>query len=47
MQGDPGGKVSNLGGHSISQSKEKVCMYVYPILNGFQDSYFTVQLQNC
>jgi hypothetical protein len=33
----PGGKVSILGGHYIRHFKQKLCIHMYLILNGFQD----------
>jgi hypothetical protein len=32
-----GGKVSTLGGHSIGHSKQRMCIYTCPILNGLRD----------
>jgi hypothetical protein len=37
IQGVPEGKVNILGGHSIGHSKQKVYMYMCPILNSFRD----------
>jgi hypothetical protein len=37
IQNVPGGKVSILGGHSISHSAQKVYMYMRSIPNSFQD----------
>jgi hypothetical protein len=37
-----GGKVNILGGHSISHSKQKMCMYTCPIPNGSR-TYTPVQ----
>jgi hypothetical protein len=37
IEGVPGGKVNNLGGHSIGHSKQKLCMYMCPIPNGFRN----------
>jgi hypothetical protein len=37
MQSVPGGKISILGGHNIGHSKQKICMYMCPIPNGFRD----------
>jgi hypothetical protein len=48
-----GEKVSILVGHSIGYSKQKVCMYMYPIPNGLRDravslysTLYTVQTSN-
>jgi hypothetical protein len=40
-QGDPGGKVSILGGHSIGHSKQNE---MYPIPNGFRDRAISLQI---
>jgi hypothetical protein len=37
IQGDPGGKVSILGGHRIDHSKQKMYIYMCSIPNGFRD----------
>jgi hypothetical protein len=38
IQSVPGGKGNILGGHSIGHAKQKVCVYVCPIPNGFRDT---------
>jgi hypothetical protein len=37
IQNVPQEKVNILGGHSIGHSKQKLCMYMCPIPNGFRD----------
>jgi hypothetical protein len=53
IQGVPGGKISILGDHIISHSKEKLYTYMCPIPNGFRDTaislystLYTVQTSN-
>jgi hypothetical protein len=37
IQGVPGGKVNNLGGHSVGHSKQNLYMNMCLIPNGFRD----------
>jgi hypothetical protein len=37
IQNVPGGKVNILEDHSIGHSKQNMCLYMWPIPNGFQD----------
>jgi hypothetical protein len=45
IQDVPVGKVNILGGHSIGPSRQKVCMDVCPIPNGFRDRTISLYRQ--